>query len=471
MMSQKPSLTRSQATEQVLAETDRLIALDELCQRVLAIWPSRARKPLGSMRSYLRGDEAGRSLVFLDAHTVLALPIAMRGVKFRVSLTRREAKRGALIIRPAFDHFLRRELDPAEVQLLDQKGRPLPVRPITIRMQANTLLGKQTIEHAAFDLSDWFRAQRVRRNDSVLVTVEDWTVGRFRLEHEASRHRRRKAVDQRDEELADLLFDMLEGARNEVIYTHMALPTAYARLSDPQGYPGSHFIDVVERDQRMRYGGWAIRYSDWRSPLEAMLAEEETLPEATFSPTQGRQVYRFKAALWHRPGLWRTIEIQGNQTLAELDGILRDAFEHDVSDHLGGFWKRVRRGRSKRFREIDLGDVDPLGEGTGTGVHIAGLDLEPTQELKYVYDFGDWIEHRLTLEKIVKPEAQVDYPRIIARNRPRHRDCQSCLAQGRKARATWVCLECSNQQQREVLVCENCLDREHDYHYAERILY
>jgi hypothetical protein len=41
-----------------------------------------------------------------------------------------------------------------------------------------------------------------------------------------------------------------------------------------------------------------------------------------------------------------------------------------VSDHPGGFWKRVRRGQSKRFGKIDIGDVDPLGEGSGAGVHI-----------------------------------------------------------------------------------------------------
>ena len=45
-MSKRPSLTRSQAVEQALAETDGPIAVDELCQRVLAIWPSRAKNPL-----------------------------------------------------------------------------------------------------------------------------------------------------------------------------------------------------------------------------------------------------------------------------------------------------------------------------------------------------------------------------------------------------------------------------------------
>jgi hypothetical protein len=423
------------------------------------------------MRSHLRQDHAGQTLVFLDAKTILPLPIAMRGVRFRVPLSRREVKRGALIIHPAFDHFLRRELDPAAVQLLDQNGHPLPVRLVTIQEQANTPFGNRTVEHAAFDLGGWFRAQRARRDDSILVTIEDWTDGAFRLEVESARRHRRKEIEQQDRELVDLLFGMLEESLRESIYGHVAVPTAYARLSNPRGYPGGHWIEVVNRDPRIRYDGWAIRYSDWRSPLERMLYEEEPVPQAAFSPAQGRQVYRFKAALWHRSGLWRTVELQGEQTLAEFDAILRHAFQHDTFDHLAGFWRLVRRGKGKRFRKVDLGNVDPFGEGSGADLHIAGLGLKPGDELKYVYDFGDWIEHRITLKEIVGPEKRVKYPRIVARNKPRYKNCQACRDQGRESRATWICIECSNWHQRDVLLCEGCLDREHDEHYAEEILY
>jgi hypothetical protein len=470
-MSDEPSLTRSQAVAEVLAQIDSPTAVDEVCERVLSIWPSRAKNPLSAVRSHLRQDHAGRTLIFLDAKTILPLPIVMRGVRFRIPLSRREANRGALIIHPAFDYFLRRELDPSAVQLLDQKGHPLPLRVITIREQTNTLFGKQTLEHAAFDLGGWFQAQRVRRDDSILVTVEDWTNGVFRLEHEPAKHQRRKEIEQQDRELADLLFGMLEKARNEAIYAYEAVPTAYARLSAPRGYPGNHWIEVVGHDPRMRYDGWAIHYSDWRLPLERILHEEEPVPQAALSPAQGRQVYRFKAALWHRPGLWRTIEIQGGQTLAEFNAILRTAFEHDAFDHMGGFWKLVRRGKGKRFREVNVGSVDPLGGGNGAEVRIASLGLKRGDELKYVYDFGDWIEHRITLEEIDEAEKQVEYPRIIARNKPRYRNCQTCQDQGRKSRATWICIECSNRQQREVLLCEDCLSREHEDHYAQEILY
>ena len=264
---------------------------------------------------------------------------------------------------------------------------------------------------------------------------------------------------------------MLESAQKESLYASQAVPTAYARLSDPKGYPGDHWTEVIERDPRMKWDGFAIHYSEYMSPLEQILYGEKEVTEGPITRAQARQIYRFKAELWHRADIWRRIEIQGGQTLADFDGILRDAFEHDPFDHLSGFWKLVRRGRGNRFREIDLGDIDPLGGGSGAGLHIAGLELRPGDLLKYVYDFGDWIEHRITLEEIVEPEPGGEYPRIIARNKPRYRYCQSCQAKGRKRIATWICIECSNKQGREVLVCDECLAAEHEGHFVEEILY
>jgi hypothetical protein len=470
-MRDQHTLTLQQGVEQVLAQVDGPIAADEFFQRVLTLRPSKAKNPTAALRNHVRWNEAGKTLVFLDAQTVLPLHIAMRGVRFRIPLSPQEARRGVLFVHPAFDYFLPWQLDPAKVQLLDQEGHSLPVRVVSIQEKVRSVFGTYLEEHSAFDLGGWFRANRVRRDDSVLVTIEDWDAARLRLEHEPASRRREGESEQKDRALADLLFAMLEDARDERLYTYVALLTAYARLSDPRGYPGSHWLEVIGRDSRMKYDGFAIHYSDFRSPFEALLFEEEPAPEEPFSPAQGRQVYRFKAALWRRLGLWRVLEIQGRQTLGEFDAILRDAFNHDTSDHLGGFWRLVRRGQSKRFRQVDLGDVEPFGGGSAAERRIAGLGLQPGDELKYVYDFGDWIEHRVTLEEIVEPGAQGEYPRVVARNKPQYRDCQACQAQGRKARATWICIECSNRQQKDVLLCEKCLLKGHEEHYAEEILY
>jgi hypothetical protein len=470
-VSDRQSATLSKAVEQVLAQIDGPTTVRELCDQVLAIRPSKARNPLDSLRAHLRSNQAGSTLVFLDGQTIVPLHLAMLRVRFRVPLSRQEVSRGVLFIQPAFDYFLRRGLEPSMARLEDQAGRPLPVRLASIREQANTPFGSRNLERTGFDLGAWFQAQHVRRDDSILVTIQDWIAGTFRLEHESSKRRRNQEMAQKDQELADVLYGMLEAAQKKVLYTHVAIATAYARLSDPRGYPGNHWIDVIERDPRMAFDGWTIRYSDDRSPLQQMLGGTETPAEAAFSPAAGKKVYHFKAVLQYRPDLWRTIQIQGQQSLAEFDAVLREAFERDVFDHLGGFWKLVRRGQTKRFREVDLGTVDPIGEGDGAGRHVAGLELSPGDKLKYVYDFGDWIEHRITLEEIAEPEPGVAYPRIVSRSPPHYQDCESCLAEGRRLRATWCCLQCSQEQQREILICEECMLKRHEGHYVEEILY
>lgn len=96
---------------------------------------------------------------------------------------------------------------------------------------------------------------------------------------------------------------------------------------------------------------------------------------------------------------------------------------------------------------------------------------KPGQELKYVYDFGDWIEHRLTLESIGEPDEGIDYPHLGEQNKPRYRYCRHCQSEGRKTVATWICIECSNEEKEDVLVCEDCLYAHHEEHYADEILY
>ncbi len=473
-MADKTSPTLGQAVERVLNRLREPISVDEFAKRVLAIYPSKAKNPTTSIRSHLRMEHTGQTLVFLDRQTLIPLRFAMQGVRFRIPLTRQEANRGVLIIDPAFRHFQPREIEPQHMQLLDADGRPLPNRMVTLKQKVSNPLGPFTREIPTFELGDWFHVNRVRRDSSILVTIEDWQKGHFRLQHEAAKGRRQAEIEGQNQALADLLFDLLEDARNEQIYAYQAIPTVYARLPDPRGYPGDHWAEVIASDERMSWDGFAIRYSEFRSPFEALLGSEGRRGRRRSKAStreQARQVYRFKAALWHRTGLWRRLEIQGDQTLADFDVILRGAFQHDTGDHLGGFWRRVRRGKGQRVREVELGHVDPLREGSGADQRIAALELKPGDELKYVYDFGDWIQHRLTLEAIDEPETGATYPRVIDQNKPRRRYCQACKDKGRQTVATWICIECSNAEQQEVLVCDACLDDDHEDHYADEVLY
>jgi len=88
-----------------------------------------------------------------------------------------------------------------------------------------------------------------------------------------------------------------------------------------------------------------------------------------------------------------------------------------------------------------------------------------------VYDFGDWIDHEISLEDITRPEKGDDYPQIVAQNKPRYKYCQVCKENAEKAIATWICIECSSREQRDVLVCEACLEEHHPEHYVNEMMY
>ena len=150
------------------------------------------------------------------------------------------------------------------------------------------------------------------------------------------------------------------------------------------------------------------------------------------------------------------------------------SFNHDTFDHLSGFWKLVARGgeKQKRYREVDIGNINPFEGGEAAGVTVASLGLQVEDRLKYVYDFGDWIEHTLTLSAVGDPQPGVKYPREAARNKPRHKYCVNCKEQGKQTVAAWICITCSEEQGQEVVLCEECkVLEQHEEHYSEKLVY
>ncbi|MFP4346013.1 MAG: IS1096 element passenger TnpR family protein [Anaerolineales bacterium] len=471
-------LSYNEAMERVLEPLEGPISRDEFIERVLTLRPSTAKKPRNSVLAKLREYEWKTRIVKLDKDTLIPARTVMRGQRFALTVERQEAERGALSIWPGFQVYLRRDIEPAEIRLEDEQGHPLPTRIVEWTAPVSTIFGPSEQQFVAFDLREWFRKQSIRRNDYVLVTVLDWQHGHFRLEHEKAKHRRRhrEEIEAYNRHLADALFALLEAAYDEYIYIGESLPTALTRVPESRDYPGDHWLTVVNEDPRMRTDGLQIKYADGRrSMFETMLGDlygkEPEVPPAPVSGEEAHRVYRFKAMLSYNKGLWRRIEILGGQTLSNFDRQLRWAFDLDTMDHLSGFWKRVRRGKGNKFREVDLGTINPFERGEAADVQVASLDLEPGNSLKYVYDFGDWVEFILELEALDAPEEGAEYPRVVAQNRPRHRYCEQCKEEGRESVATWICIECSNEEQRDVLVCDACLTEHHPDHYADEILY
>jgi hypothetical protein len=64
--------------ERVLARVPGPVSIDEVAKRVLAIYPSKAKNPLTSVRSTLRLEHAGKTLVCLDRQTIVPLHAVAR---------------------------------------------------------------------------------------------------------------------------------------------------------------------------------------------------------------------------------------------------------------------------------------------------------------------------------------------------------------------------------------------------------
>ncbi|PKP61071.1 MAG: hypothetical protein CVT88_01200 [Candidatus Altiarchaeales archaeon HGW-Altiarchaeales-1] len=176
------------------------------------------------------------------------------------------------------------------------------------------------------------------------------------------------------------------------------------------------------------------------------------------------QVYVFKSAFKHRKTLWRRIEIRDDQTLGDLDSIMRDAFKHDDSDHLSEFYpdQSCRNG---------FGEIDPDGGGSGADIKLRKIGVCEGTKLGYVYDFGDYIEHILAFEGVKNVEENVKYPRITDKSKTKNHYCDSCKEKGKKSVATYVCVDCSDDAEKTVYVCEECAEKEHEDHQIEDILF
>ena len=478
-LSENPVPTFAQIIENLLRLLDEPIALDELVDKILAVRSPQTKNPRRAVVDKIRELE-GELLVRPVADQVLPLRLAFKGARFRLPLNHEIVDAGLIDLQAVLASYLPRQFSIEQLQLIDAAGRAIPFGLKKVSSQVPTLF--RSYEHVSLnaDLSVWFRSQKIYHKDRLLFTIEDWERGVFRLECEVASAVRQDLLHQRNKLLADIFYTLLEEARDEDIYIRIALPRAYTLLPDKTGYPADHWRIIIEDDPRMSSDGISIRYRDIDySPLERSMAEffgeRLSSPSPTVSREQGQQVFRFKTYIDYDPKIWRTLEIQGRHTLTDLDASLREAFDHDLMDHLGGFWRLVPRrpsGRSRiRYREVDLGTVNPYELAEGSDTKIAALDLKPGDLLRYVYDFGDWIEHTLTLEAIQPPEQGVKYPREVARNQPRYQNCSRCLKEGKKSTAVWTCFTCSNKAQADIILCEACARTHDDEHYLDEILY
>jgi hypothetical protein len=476
--------SRAQAIRQALEQADQPLSFDQLLaatRKKLPLDASSLKAGLSAVsNSY--GPEA-RLIQRLAENQYGWLPKLVIGTVLRHTLTKEELKKQRLFFEPE----ILTALFPAGIRLRQGEALDVEMPEGERRTVSAEIVGEKgwrsvwgTRADSAF--WEWLKRQGAQSQDTLLFRIEPGDRPSCRLTLERKTARDETRVQERNTQLAEAAFAFIKTHHRGVMLEDIAARLlAQGVYHDP--CPPDSLESAVNQDPRFRwehgYVKPATRYDRLYQELgieepgffEILAAEDKPTPPAhrqwPSRKERAGQLYRFQAAFRHNKSLWRRIEIRGDQSLRELDREMRVAFGHETSDHLSEFYVGVDAEADRR----GLGEHNPFERGAGDEWRIGELGLSPGDELSYTYDFGDNIQHVLTLEAVTTPERGVKYPRISEQNKPRYRYCEICRRTGKKEIATWFCIECSNEKQKEVLVCEKHIASGHEDHYAEEVVY
>lgn len=123
-------------------------------------------------------------------------------------------------------------------------------------------------------------------------------------------------------------------------------------------------------------------FPEWKKKLFNPIEEEET-KEGT---------YIFKISLSNK--IWRKVAMNSDDLLDDLAYIICHVFDFDF-DHLYRFTHRNKYRKERSYNH-------PYEEKVPTTdtVKIKDLKMSPSDNLTFIYDFGDWWEFQIKLEKI-----------------------------------------------------------------------
>ena len=111
----------------------------------------------------------------------------------------------------------------------------------------------------------------------------------------------------------------------------------------------------------------------------------------------------------------RTIEIRGDQTLAQLHDAIFQAYDR-WEQHLYEF-QFGKRPFDPDGPNYGVGEAPPGKKGSGDArtTKLDDLGLTPDRVFGYWFDFGDDWYHQIQVERIEQAIPTVTYPRVIKR--------------------------------------------------------
>jgi hypothetical protein len=121
-------------------------------------------------------------------------------------------------------------------------------------------------------------------------------------------------------------------------------------------------------------------------------------------------VYQFKITLrGSKPPIWRRIQVPETYSFWDLHVAIQDAMGW-LDYHLHSF--RFAPGSDGVAIEIGLPEGDEYLQSVK--VKMKKYFHQEKDKAMYVYDFGDWWEHEIVLEKILPRDAKLEYPICLA---------------------------------------------------------
>lgn len=478
----KPNIpSRAHAIRQALEQADEPLSFDQILAATRKSLPLDAQSLRAGLNAVSNsyGPEA-RLIQRVEKDKYGWLPKLVNGAVLRHTLTNEELKKGLLF----FESEIMTALWPAGIDFGKAEDLDCQLREGSLMILRVETVGEKGW-HAVWGTRaepafwEWLRRTGAKTGDALVFHIEAGARASCRLASERRTERDEARIQTRNAVLADAVFGFVKthhrGVRLDDIAARILAQGVY---HDP--CPPDSLESGMEGDPRFMWEQDHVKAATRYDHLYQNLAIEDDDLLDLFEPKRqvpprkrpgpkelAGQVYRFRAAFRHRRSLWRRIEIRGDQSLRELDREMRAAFGHDTSDHLSEFYLGVDAQADRR----GLGHHNPFERGGADEWRIGELGLLPGDELSYTYDFGDNIQHVLALEGITTPESRVKYPRVSEHSKPRYRYCESCQRKGQKELAAWICIECSNRRQKEVLACEKHIVSDHETHYAEKIVY
>jgi hypothetical protein len=123
----------------------------------------------------------------------------------------------------------------------------------------------------------------------------------------------------------------------------------------------------------------------------------------------GTHIFKVTLAGWHGGdgGIWRRIAVPPDASLDTLAGAILGAFKLD-DDHLYDFSYRDRRGRSRVYNHPET-DRGPFT----TEMTIGKTELALKDAMHFTFDYGDYWEFDVRLEKVEAEPGRLKQPRVI----------------------------------------------------------